>query len=136
MPESSAIIIAGVVIGLAIVAATLLVAKTFKPEAEVSEAVASLNQNTAALKRAVKSQEERKKKIMANFSDLQAAVENNAQVIASAITLINGIADKIDAAVAANDATDNSALTDLSVSLRTQSQSLADAVAANTAPPA
>jgi hypothetical protein len=69
---------------------------------------------------------------MADFSQMTAEVERNRSVVQSAVTLINGIAAKIDAAVAANDATDNSALSDLANSLRSDSDGLAAAVAANT----
>jgi hypothetical protein len=69
---------------------------------------------------------------MADFSGMQAEVERNRSVVGSAVALINGIAAKIDAAVAANDASDNTQLTDLANSLRSDSDSLAAAVGANT----
>lgn len=69
---------------------------------------------------------------MADFAGMTAEIERNRTVVGSAVALINGIAAKIDAAVAANDATDNTALTDLANSLRTDSDSLAAAVSANT----
>lgn len=69
---------------------------------------------------------------MADLAGMTAEVERNRSVVGSAVALINGIAGRIDAAVAANDASDNTALTDLANSLRSDSQALADAVAANT----
>lgn len=69
---------------------------------------------------------------MADFTALTAEVDRNRTVVGSAVALINGIAAKIDAAVAANDATDNTALTDLAASLRSDSDTLASAVAAHT----
>lgn len=69
---------------------------------------------------------------MADFTAMQAEVERNRSVVGSAVALINGIAAKIDAAVVANDASDNTALTDLANSLRADSDSLAAAVSANT----
>lgn len=72
---------------------------------------------------------------MADFSGVQAEVTNLTSVVQSAITLIGGIAAKIDAAVAANDAGDNSQLATLSSDLRAQADGLAAAVAANTPAP-
>jgi hypothetical protein len=69
---------------------------------------------------------------MADFTQMTAEVERNRSVAASAVALINGIAAKIEAAVQANDAGDNTALTDLATSLRSDSDALAAAVAANT----
>lgn len=69
---------------------------------------------------------------MANFDELNAEVTNLTSVVDSAVALINGIAAKIDAAVAANDAGDNSQLAGLAASVRAQATALADAVAANT----
>lgn len=69
---------------------------------------------------------------MADFTGMTAEIERNRSVVQSAVTLINGIAAKIDAAVAENDASDNTALTDLANSLRSDSDSLAAAVVANT----
>jgi len=69
---------------------------------------------------------------MADFSGVNAEVSRLTDVVASAIALINGIAARIDEAVAANDAGDNTALAGLADSLRAQGDSLAEAVAANT----
>lgn len=69
---------------------------------------------------------------MANFDALNAEVTNLTSVVDSAVALINGIAAKIEAAVAANDAGDNTALSDLASSVRSQADALASAVAANT----
>jgi hypothetical protein len=69
---------------------------------------------------------------MANFDELNAEVSNLTSVVDSAVALINGIAAKIEAAVAANDAGDNSQLISLASSVRAQADGLAAAVAANT----
>lgn len=69
---------------------------------------------------------------MADFSGVNAEVTRLTDVVASAVALINGIAAKIDAAVAANDAGDNTQLSGLADSLRSQADSLGAAVAANT----
>jgi hypothetical protein len=73
-----------------------------------------------------------------DFTGLEAEVANLTSVVDSAVALINGIAARIDAAVAASDAGDNTKLTALSASIKGEASSLADAVAANTpaeAPP-
>lgn len=69
---------------------------------------------------------------MADFSGVNSEVARLTDVVSSAVALINGIAAKIDEAVAANDAGDNTALAGLADTLRAQSDSLAAAVAANT----
>lgn len=69
---------------------------------------------------------------MANFDELNAEVTNLTTVAESAIALINGIATKIQEAVDANDAGDNTQLKSLASSVRAQADSLAAAVAANT----
>ena len=69
---------------------------------------------------------------MADFSGVNSEVARLTDVVGSAVALINGIAGQIDAAVAANDAGDNTALAGLADSLRAQSDSLAAAVAQNT----
>lgn len=69
---------------------------------------------------------------MADFSGVNTEVTRLTDVVSSAVALINGIADKIAAAVAANDAGDNTQLAGLADSLRAQSDSLGAAVAANT----
>lgn len=69
---------------------------------------------------------------MADFSGVNAEVTRLTEVVPSAVALINGIADKVAAAVAANDAGDNTALAGLADSLRAQADALAGAVAANT----
>lgn len=65
--------------------------------------------------------------IMAEFDDLKTQVANNKTVIASALALINGIADRITAA-----GTDKQALADLTASLKSDDDALAAAVTANT----
>lgn len=69
---------------------------------------------------------------MADFTQMTAEIDRNRSVVGSAVALINGIAAKIDAAVQANDASDNTALTDLANSLRSDSDALAAAVVAHT----
>lgn len=69
---------------------------------------------------------------MADFSGVNTEVARLTDVVSSAVALINGIAAKIDEAVKASDAGDNTALASLSDTLRAQSDSLASAVAANT----
>ena len=68
-------------------------------------------------------------KIMSALSDLQAAVAQTATVEASAVTLIQGIAAQLAAAIAANDP---AALTALQTQLTTSATALAAAVTANT----
>ena len=67
-----------------------------------------------------------------DFSGLEAEVTNLTSVVDSAVALLNGIAARIDAAVAASDAGDNTKLTELASSVRAQADGLAAAVAANT----
>lgn len=67
-----------------------------------------------------------------DFSELQAEVARNESVDDSAIALLNGIAARIDAAVAAAEAGNTAALTQLASDLRSSSDSLAAAVSANT----
>lgn len=66
---------------------------------------------------------------MADLAALQAEVEQNGEVGASAIALLNGLSQQLRDAVAANDPAAISALAD---QLDAQTQSLADAVSANT----
>jgi hypothetical protein len=73
---------------------------------------------------------------MADFTELIAEVERNRSVVDSAIAAINGIATQIEAAVAANDAGDNTQLASLAASVRAQADDLGAAVAANTPAPA
>jgi len=67
------------------------------------------------------------KKIMSKLEDLVAQVHTNTTVVQSAITLINGISDRIKAA-----GTDPDALAALTDELDQQDQLLGAAVAANT----
>lgn len=67
-----------------------------------------------------------------DLTDLQAEIARNTDVDASAIALINGIAAKIEAAVAAAEAGNTVALSDLATALRGSSDSLAAAVVAGT----
>jgi hypothetical protein len=69
---------------------------------------------------------------MADFSVVQAEVANLTSVTASVVAAFNGVADQVEAAVAANDAGDNSQLATLASDIRAQADSLAAAVAANT----
>lgn len=72
---------------------------------------------------------------MADTTGMAAEVERTKGVVASAVVLINGFKARLDAAiaeaVAANDAADLTALTDLSSSLATSTDELASAVASN-----
>jgi hypothetical protein len=70
-----------------------------------------------------------------DFSGLESEVANLTSVVDSAVALINGIAAKIDAAVAASDAGDNTKLTALSASIKGEADALAAAVASNTGTP-
>jgi hypothetical protein len=70
-------------------------------------------------------------KMAGEFTALQAQVAANTSAVQSAITLINGIADRIAAA-----GTDPTALASLTSELRAQDDALASAVTANTAAPA
>lgn len=66
--------------------------------------------------------------IMADLSELQSSVEANGEVTASAVALIEGLADRLDDI----DTTDPAAVAALAAELRDQSSALAAAVAANT----
>jgi len=66
-------------------------------------------------------------RIMAALDDLTAEVEENTSVVASAVTLLKGLKEKLDAA-----GTDPVKLKALSNQLDTQNKALAEAVAANT----
>lgn len=66
---------------------------------------------------------------MASLADLRAKVAANTTVVASAITLIQGIKQKLDAAIAQNDPV---ALQALSDELDNSDQTLAAAILANT----
>lgn len=68
----------------------------------------------------------------ADFTQLESEVSRNKSVDESAAALINGFQTRLDEAIAANDAGDNSKLTALSADLRASSDSLAAAVSANT----
>jgi hypothetical protein len=68
-----------------------------------------------------------REEIMTQLQDLQAAVQAEDTVIQSAVTLINGIADRIAAA-----GTDPAALQALTDDINMQAQALAAAVTANT----
>lgn len=67
-----------------------------------------------------------------DFTGLESEVTNLTSVVDSAVAAFNGIAARIDAAVAASDAGDNTKLTELAGSVRAQADALAAAVAANT----
>ena len=65
----------------------------------------------------------------AELQELTAKVAANSVVIDSAVELLNGLKERLDAAIASGDP---AALAALSASLGTDTQELADAVAANT----
>lgn len=68
----------------------------------------------------------------ADFSALEAEVARNTDVTNSAIALLNGIAQKIADAVAADNLADNTETAKLAADLAAQTDSLAAAVASNT----
>lgn len=72
------------------------------------------------------------------FDELKAQVERLTGVVPSAVALISGFKEKLDAAIstalAANESADLSALTEFSASLGSQTDALAAAVAANSEP--
>lgn len=69
---------------------------------------------------------------MADFTEEEGVITEMESVVDSAVALIEGIAAQVDAAVAANDAGDNSQLASLSARIRAKKEALAAAVAANT----
>jgi hypothetical protein len=70
---------------------------------------------------------------MADFAELKAEVERIKAVRPSIVAIINGIADKVAAAVAANDAGDNSELASLSADVRAEADAF-EAVAVTITP--
>jgi uncharacterized coiled-coil protein SlyX len=85
--------------------------------------------------------EKQMSKLDDQISALTAQVQANTDVENSALVLIQGFSARLDAAVAAAQAagatpTQLQALTDLGTAIKTSDDSLAAAVAANTAPPA
>lgn len=66
---------------------------------------------------------------MAALDDLKTAVAQNRDVTESAITLLQGLKQKLDDAIASGDP---AALTQLSADLGSETTRLADAVSANT----
>lgn len=69
----------------------------------------------------------REKNLMAQLDQLTADVQKQGDVVASAVTLLQGLKAALDAA-----GTDPTKLAALSAQIEAQTQSLADAVAANT----
>ncbi len=69
-----------------------------------------------------------------NFLALQAQVAQTTTVEASAVTLIQGLASQLAAAIAANSNGDTAALPALQSQLQTSAAALAAAVTANTSP--
>lgn len=69
---------------------------------------------------------------MADFSQLQAEVTRNKDVAESAIAMLNGIAQKVADAVAADNLADDTQTAQLSQELSAQTDALAAAVTANT----
>ena len=68
----------------------------------------------------------------ADFSALEAEVARNTDVSNSAIALLNGIAQRVADAVAADNLDDNSHTAQLSTELSAQTDALAAAVSSNT----
>ena len=71
---------------------------------------------------------------MANFDALNEQVARLEGIVPSVVAVLNGVADAIDAAVAANDAGDNAQLATLADSVRAQADALAAAVATEPTP--
>lgn len=69
---------------------------------------------------------------MADFTDVLLKVENLKTVRDSVIAFVNGVAGQVAAAVAANDAGDNSQLATLSADIQAQADAIAAAVVQNT----
>jgi len=69
---------------------------------------------------------------MADFSALEAEVSRVTTVNASAVALLNGIAQRIADAVAADDLADNTETAKLADELKAQTDALAAAVSDNT----
>lgn len=67
-----------------------------------------------------------------DLTELTEQVARNSDVDQSAIALLNGIAARIDAAVAAAEAGNTTALAELATSLRNSSDALAAAITENT----
>ena len=67
-----------------------------------------------------------------NFTDLQAEVAQDTDVMSSAVTTIDGIAAQLAAALQASQNGDTAALPNLLSSLQSARQPLAAAIAANT----
>ena len=70
---------------------------------------------------------------MATLADIQAAVARETSVETSVVTLLQNISSQLQAALASNDPVAMQAVVD---QLNTNAQTLADAVTANTPPPA
>lgn len=68
-------------------------------------------------------------RIMAQMDDLRAIVERDSEVTTSAVALLQGLKAQLDDAIAAGDP---AAFKELSARLGSNTQALADAVAANT----
>lgn len=73
-----------------------------------------------------------RKGVLMELQGLKDQVAAESTVIASAVVLLNGISARIDAAIAAAEAGDATALAELSASVKADTDSLSAAVAANT----
>lgn len=73
---------------------------------------------------------------MADFTSLNAEVARIEGIVPSVVAALNGVAAQIEAAVAANDAGDNSQLATLADRVRSQADALAQAVVQNPTPEA
>ena len=67
-----------------------------------------------------------------NFANLQAQITQNTTVEASAVTLLQGLAAQLEAAIAASNNGDSQALPALQAQLNTSATALAAAITANT----
>lgn len=73
--------------------------------------------------------------IMADFTALENEVSNLTSVVDSAIALINGFSDQLEAALTADNLADNSNVARLAAEFRAKADTLANAVAENTHAP-
>lgn len=76
--------------------------------------------------------DERIKTMSKTMDELRVEVSRDTSVMTGAATLINALADKLDAAIKAKDAGEDTALTELAAELRGSADPLAEAIARNT----
>lgn len=98
-----------------------------KLEAATEERLQNMLEFYEALPEHVALLQEMETRLMASFEDLTTAVKRNSDVVKSAVTLINGLAGRVQACGA-----DPERLAELINDLNKETGELADAVAANT----